>query len=204
MGPAGVAAAFGLAVATMIRVGARVGCPTASATAAFAVGRHFPPGRVLPYWAAQVGGSLAAAVLLRITLGDVPLGVTHPGGGDARRSPGRPSDVGSSLMLVIVAVATRHTRAVGQAAAICVGGTVALGARGRTDRRRASLNPARSLDPAAFVTGDNATCGCTSVAPPMRRDAPAFSSIATTPAARVISSDLQALAARLRGGPTAG
>jgi aquaporin NIP len=51
-------------------------------TAAFAVGRHFPIACVVPYWAAQVMDAITAAALLRATVRDVPLGVTHPGGSD--------------------------------------------------------------------------------------------------------------------------
>ena len=51
------------------------------------------------------------------------------------------------LMLVIMAVAT-DIRAVGEAAAIAIGGTVALGALVGGPVSGASMNPARSLGPA--------------------------------------------------------
>ena len=50
-------------------------------------------------------------------------------------------------MLVIMAVAT-DTRAFGEAAAIAIGGTVALGALVGGPVSGASMNPARSLGPA--------------------------------------------------------
>jgi glycerol uptake facilitator-like aquaporin len=50
-------------------------------------------------------------------------------------------------MLVIMAVAT-DVRAVGQAAAIAIGGTVGLGALFAGPVSGASMNPARSLAPA--------------------------------------------------------
>jgi glycerol uptake facilitator-like aquaporin len=50
-------------------------------------------------------------------------------------------------MLVIMAVAT-DTRAVGEAAALAIGGTVALGALVGGPVSGASMNPARSLGPA--------------------------------------------------------
>ena len=56
------------------------------------------------------------------------------------------------LMLVITAVAT-DTRAVGEAAALAIGGTVALGALVGGPISGASMNPARSLGP-AIVAGD--------------------------------------------------
>ena len=56
------------------------------------------------------------------------------------------------LMFVIMAVAT-DTRAVGEAAAIAVGGTVGLDALFGGPISGASMNPARSLGP-ALVSGD--------------------------------------------------
>ena len=56
------------------------------------------------------------------------------------------------LMFVIMAVAT-DTRAVGEAAAIAIGGTVGLDAMFGGPITGASMNPARSLGP-ALVSGD--------------------------------------------------
>ena len=56
------------------------------------------------------------------------------------------------LMFVIMAVAT-DTRAVGEAAAIAIGGTVGLDAMFGGPITGASMNPTRSLAP-AIVTGD--------------------------------------------------
>ena len=56
------------------------------------------------------------------------------------------------LMFVIMAVAT-DTRAVGEAAAIAIGGTVGLDAMFGGPITGASMNPARSIGP-AFVSGD--------------------------------------------------
>ena len=87
LGGAGVAAAFGLAIMTMIYALGHVSGAhfNPAVTAAFAIGRHFPMGRVVPYWAAQVGGrDRFAALVLRATLGDVSLGVTQPSGSDAQ------------------------------------------------------------------------------------------------------------------------
>ena len=56
------------------------------------------------------------------------------------------------LMFVIMAVAT-DTRAVGEAAAIAIGGTIALDALFGGQISGASMNPARSLAP-ALVSGN--------------------------------------------------
>ena len=56
------------------------------------------------------------------------------------------------LMFVIMAVAT-DTRAVGEAAAIAIGGTIGLDALVGGPISGASMNPMRSMGP-AFVSGD--------------------------------------------------
>ena len=56
------------------------------------------------------------------------------------------------LMFVIMAVAT-DTRAVGEAAAIAIGGTIGLDAMFGGPISGASMNPARSIGP-ALVSGD--------------------------------------------------
>jgi len=58
----------------------------------------------------------------------------------------------SFLMFVILAVAT-DTRAVGEAAALAIGGTIALDAMFGGPVTGASMNPMRSLAP-ALVSGD--------------------------------------------------
>jgi aquaporin NIP len=166
LGPTGVAAAFGLAIMVMVYAFGHVSGAhfNPAVTAAFAVGRHFPVDRVLPYWAAQVAGALAAAAILRATLGDVPLGVSHPAGSDIQSLVWEVV-LTFLLMLVIVAAAT-DTRAVGRGAAIAIGGTVALGALVGGPISGASMNPARSLGP-ALVSGDLADLWIYLVAPPV-------------------------------------
>lgn len=116
------------------------------------------------YWAAQVGGAIAGAALLRATLGDVPLGVTQPADSDIQALVWEVV-LTFFLMLVIVAVAT-DTRAVGQGAAIAIGGTVALGALVGGPISGASMNPARSIRP-AIVGGDLSDLWIYLVAPPL-------------------------------------
>lgn len=166
LAPTGVAAAFGLAIMTMIYALGHVSGAhfNPAVTAAFTVGRHFPVARVLPYWAAQVAGAILGAGLLRATLGFVPLGVTHPAG-SGLQSLVWEVVLTFFLMLVIVAVAT-DTRAVGQGAAIAIGGTVALGAIVGGPISGASMNPARSLGP-AIVSGDLSDLWIYLVAPPV-------------------------------------
>ena len=99
--PTGIAAAFGLAIIVSIYALGHVSGAhfNPAVTAAFAVGRHFPPAGVVPYWIAQVAGAIVAAV--------------------------------------------------GQAAAIAIGGAVALGSLVGGPISGASMNPARPLRPAS-------------------------------------------------------
>ena len=157
LGQVGVALAFGLAITVMVyAVGHVSGAHFNPAVSlAFAVTRHFPWTRVLAYWGAQLAGALAAAALLRGSLGDTAhVGATVPSGSD-RQSLLWEIVLTFLLMFVIMAVAT-DTRAVGEAAALAIGGTVALGALAGGPVSGASLNPARSLGP-ALVAGESAS-----------------------------------------------
>jgi aquaporin NIP len=153
IGNAGVATAFGLAVMAMVyAVGHVSGAHLNPAvTLAFAMTRQFRWPNVAGYWAAQVAGASLAAVFLRATLGDhADLGATLPSGSEAQ-SFAWEVVLTAVLMFVIMAVAT-DTRAVGEAAALAIGGAIALGALVGGPISGASMNPARSLGP-AFVSG---------------------------------------------------
>ena len=74
-----------------------------------------------------VAGATLGALALRVTLGaDADLGVTQPSGSELQALAWE-ALLTFFLMLAITAVAT-DTRAVGEAAALAIGGTVALGA----------------------------------------------------------------------------
>ena len=149
LGHLGVAASFGLVIMVMIyAVGHISGAHFNPAVSlAFALTRHFPWPRLLAYWAAQITGAVAAAALLRSSLGDVAnVGATVPSGSDGQAFLWEVV-LTFFLMFVIMAVAT-DTRAVGEAAAIAIGGTVALDALFGGPITGASMNPARSLGPA--------------------------------------------------------
>lgn len=148
LGHLGIALTFGLVIMAMIYACGHISGAhfNPAVTFAFAVTRHFPWPRVFLYWAAQVMGALAAALLLRASLGNVAdVGATFPSG-SAGQSFLWETVLTMFLMFVIMAVAT-DTRAVGEAAAIAVGGTVALDALFGGPISGASMNPARSLGP---------------------------------------------------------
>jgi aquaporin NIP len=150
LGSVGVSVVFGLIIMVMVYAtghlsGAHI---NPAVTAAFTLSRHFPPRDAVAYIAAQLAGAAAGALLLLAVWPGKPgaLGATLPTVG-----------VGSAfvyelvltalLMFVIMAVAT-DTRAVGPAAAIAIGGTVALDALFGGPVTGASMNPARSFGPA--------------------------------------------------------
>jgi len=154
LGHVGVAIVFGLVIMAMIyAVGHISGAHfNAAVTFAFALTRHFPWVRALGYWSAQLAGALAAAALLRASLGDVAhVGATLPSGSQGQSFVWE-LVLSAFLMFVILAVAT-DTRAVGEAAAIAIGGTIGLDAMVGGPISGASMNPARSLGP-ALVSGD--------------------------------------------------
>lgn len=150
LGTVGISLVFGLIVMVMVYAGGHLSGAhyNPSVTLAFTLARHFPPREAAVYVGAQALGGIAGAFLLLAAWPDAPadLGATVPS-----------VSVGAALlyevvltaflMFVITAVAT-DTRAVGAAAAIAIGGTVALDALFGGPVTGASMNPARSLGPA--------------------------------------------------------
>jgi aquaporin NIP len=154
LGHVGVAVTFGLVIMVMIyAVGHVSGAHfNAAVTFAFALTRHFPWSRAAVYWLAQFVGALTAALLLRASLGNIAhVGATLPSGSQGQSFLFE-FVMSAFLMFVILAVAT-DTRAVGEAAAIAIGGTIALDAMFGGPISGASMNPMRSLGP-ALVSGD--------------------------------------------------
>ena len=154
LGHVGVAITFGLVIMVMIyAVGHISGAHfNGAVTFAFALTRHFPWPRAVSYWAAQLAGALVAALLLRASLGNIAnVGATLPSGSQAQSFLWE-LVMSAFLMFVILAVAT-DTRAVGEAAAIAIGGTIGLDAMFGGPISGASMNPMRSLGP-ALVSGN--------------------------------------------------
>lgn len=154
LGHVGVAITFGLVIMAMIyAVGHVSGAHFNPAVSfAFALTRHFPWARTVSYWAAQLVGAILAAGLLRGSLGNIAdVGATLPSGSQGQSFLWE-LVLTFFLMFVIMAVAT-DTRAVGEAAAIAIGGTVGLDAMFGGPISGASMNPARSIGP-ALVAGD--------------------------------------------------
>jgi MIP family channel proteins len=154
LGHIGVAITFGLVIMAMIyAVGHISGAHfNPAVTFAFSLSRHFPWPRAGLYWIAQLAGALTAAAILRGSLGNIAhIGVTLPSGSQGQSFLWE-LVMTFFLMFVIMAVAT-DTRAVGEAAAIAIGGTVGLDAMFGGPISGASMNPARSIGP-AIISGD--------------------------------------------------
>ena len=163
----GIAATFGLVIMVMIYAVGHIsgGHFNPGVTLAFASARHFPLRDVVPYWLAQLLAAIAAASVLRLMFGDiVSLGATAPSGSEAQ-SFWLELILTFGLMFVIVSVAT-DTRAVGQAAAIAIGGTVGLEAMFAGPISGASMNTARSVGP-AIVSADFHALWIYILAPPI-------------------------------------
>ena len=149
LGHIGVAFTFGLVIMAMIyAVGHVSGAHfNGAVTLAFVLTRHFPLRRATAYWAAQLTGAIVAAAVLRGSLGNIAhIGATFPSGSDAQSFLWE-TVMTAFLMFVVMAVAT-DTRAVGEAAAIAIGGTIGLDALFGGPISGASMNPARSFGPA--------------------------------------------------------
>ena len=167
LGHVGVSLVFGLVIMAMIYAVGHVSGAHFNPAVTFAVSlsRHFPWPRAVGYWAAQLTGAVLAATLLRASLGNTAsLGATFPSGSDAQSFLWEVV-LTFFLMFVIMAVAT-DTRAVGEAAAIAIGGTIALDALVGGPISGASMNPARSFGP-AVVSGNLHALWIYLVAPPI-------------------------------------
>jgi aquaporin NIP len=150
LGAFGIGAVFGLAIMVMVYATGHLsgGHLNPAVTAAFTLTRHFPIREAVAYVPSQLVGAVAGAALLRLAWHGTParLGATLPtvGSGSAVLYE---IVMTAILMFVVMAVAT-DTRAVGPAAAIAIGGAVALDALFGGGVTGASLNPARSFGPA--------------------------------------------------------
>jgi aquaporin NIP len=154
LGHVGVAITFGLVIIFGIyAVGHISGAHfNAAVTFAFALTRHFPWPRAAAYWCAQFVGAVTAAAMLRASLGNIThVGATLPSGSQGQSFLWE-LVMSAFLMFVILAVAT-DTRAVGEAAAIAIGGTIGLDAMFGGPISGASMNPMRSLGP-ALISGE--------------------------------------------------
>ena len=117
-------------------------------TLAFAAKRLFPLRLVGPYWLSQIAGSLAAAGLMHAMFGDAAVAgvsVAHTSNGVAFTLEA----ILTLLLLVVILGTADRYRVVGPDAALAVGATIAACGLIALPIDGASMNPARSLGPAA-------------------------------------------------------
>ena len=154
LGQVGIAGAFGLAIMVMIYATGHVSGAhiNPAVTIGFVATRHFKARDALAYIPAQLLGAVSGALALRAAWEGTPaqLGATVPSVGTGSAFVYELA-MTALLMFVIIAVAT-DTRAVGAAAAIAIGGTVALDALFGGAVTGASMNPARSFGPALVAS----------------------------------------------------
>lgn len=153
LGAEGVAVAFGLTVAVLVYAlghisGAHL---NPAVSVGFAIGRHLPWSRVATYALAQTLGGVGGAAFVALTIGRVDLAVTSPA--IALPAAFAWEALLTALLVVVVTAVATDTRAVGQGAALAIGGTIALASLVAGPLTGASLNPARSIGP-ALVAGD--------------------------------------------------
>ena len=149
----GVALTFGLVVMAMIyAVGDVSGAHLNPAvTLGFWLARRLPVKNNAPYVSAQIGGALAASLLLKVLFpANRLLGATQPAG-TAWQSFVLEIVLTAILVFVILSVST-GAKEKGMTAGIAIGAVIGLEAMFAGPICGASMNPARSLAP-ALVSG---------------------------------------------------
>jgi MIP family channel proteins len=146
----GVALTFGLVVMAMIyAVGDVSGAHLNPAvTLGFWFARRFPGREVAPYVASQLVGAMAASGLLAILFAHSSLGMTLPSGSDWQSFV--LETVLTALLMFVILNVSIDGKETGMMAGAAVGAVIGLEAMFAGPICGASMNPARSLAPAAF------------------------------------------------------
>lgn len=144
----------GLAVAAMVHALGAISAAhfNPAVTLGFALARRFPFRFMVPYWAAQIAGSVAAAGVCAVLFG--PGHGTHHPLGLVLRATLLEGVLTFFLMLVIMAVAT-DARVNGAVPGLAIGAAVVWGVLVGGPVSGGSMNPARSLGPALLSGGIN-------------------------------------------------
>lgn len=165
IGLLGVSLAFGLTVLTMAyAIGHISGCHLNPAvTLGLVVGKRFPAGELVPYWAAQVLGGIAGAFALYFIASgkagfSLAAGMASNGYGE--HSPGGYSllagftaEVILTAFFLIIILGATHKNSHGALAPVAIGLGLTLIHLIGIPVTNLSVNPARSLGPAVVVGG---------------------------------------------------
>jgi MIP family channel proteins len=150
----GIAAGFGMGLALMIFAFGHIsgGHFNPAVTLGLAVARRFPGGEVVPYWAAQLVGGIAASVVLRIVFSQAILhnSVNIPGGGVSDGKALVLELIFTFLFLLVIATVATDKRAPwnGVFAPFAIGLFIFTAATVCGPISGGSFNPARSITPA--------------------------------------------------------
>ena len=165
IGLTGVSLAFGLTVVTMAYAVGHIsgGHFNPAVTLGLWAGGRIPTSDILPYWAAQVlGGIAAAAVLYLIASGkaDFSLSGGFASNGYAEHSPGQYSllaalvcELVMTFFFLLVIMGSTDKRAPAGFAPLAIGLALTLIHLISIPVTNTSVNPARSTGPALFVGG---------------------------------------------------
>ena len=150
----GVAAGFGMGLALMIFAFGHIsgGHYNPAVTLGLAVGRRSPMGEVVPYWAAQLVGGIAASVVLRIVFsaGILHNAVNIPNAGVSDGKALVLELIFTFLFLLVIATVATDKRAPwnGVFAPFAIGLFIFTAATVCGPITGGSFNPARSITPA--------------------------------------------------------
>jgi MIP family channel proteins len=156
IGPAGVAAGFGLGLGLMIFAVGHLsgGHFNPAVTLGLATGKQFPMAEVVPYWVAQlIGGAIAVVAARIVYVGPVGHAIVNaPGAGISDGRALVMEAIATFLfVLVIQTVATNPNAAwKGAQAPVAIGGFVFAAALTIGANSGGSFNPARSIAPAVL------------------------------------------------------
>ncbi len=157
IGPAGIAAGFGLGLGVMIAALGQIsgGHFNPAVTLGLAAARRFSPAAVVPYWIAQlIGGFLAVIVAVVIYSNDVKDSlVTNPGAGVPDWRAMLAELVGTMLFILVIITVVFDDSALwkGVMAPSAIGGFIFVAALTIGPTSGGSYNPARSIDPAVWA-----------------------------------------------------
>src|SRR5579862_705792 len=154
IGSLGIAAGFGFGLALMIFAFGHIsgGHYNPAVTLGLAVARRFPTGEVVPYWAAQIVGGIAASVVLRVVFTQAILhkAVNAPSAGVSDGKALVLELIFTFLFLLVITTVATDRRAPwnGVFAPFAIGLFIFTAATVCGPLSGGSFNPARSITPA--------------------------------------------------------
>ncbi len=157
IGPAGIAAGFGLGLGLMIAAFGQIsgGHFNPAVSLGLAVARKFPLVEVVPYWVAQlVGGFVAAVVAAILYTSDVKDSLVNAPGSGVENWRALLIEAVATLLFVsvVITVVTDDSAAwKGVLAPLAIGGFIFAAALTMGASSGGSFNPARSIDPAVYA-----------------------------------------------------